>query len=117
MAHDLTKSLLDFIQRYIPTLQAAEVLLFFAARPDGSFAPDEVAAAVRPRMAVSAVTEHVAQFMEAGVIAERPGGFAYRPASPALDRIVSDLRHAYDERPVTLIATIYRIADGNSQSC
>ena len=34
----------------------------------------------------------------------------------ALDHAVADLRLAYDERPVTLIATIYRIADRKIQS-
>jgi hypothetical protein len=111
MSHDLATTLLDLIHQCIPTLQAAEVLLFFAARRGESFRPEDVAAAMRPRVGVAAVREYVSQFVEAGLMAERSHGFAYEPTSPALEHAVSDLRVAYDERPVTLISTIYRIAD------
>jgi hypothetical protein len=116
MAHDLARGLLDLIQHCIPTLQAAEVLLFFAASPNRVFSADQVGAAIRTGMAATAVQEHVTQFVAAGLLAESADGFAYRPASPALERTVSDLRRAYDERPVTLITTIYRIADRRIQS-
>jgi hypothetical protein len=112
MAHGLPGSLLDFIHQCIPTLQAAEVLLFFAGHPDRSFKPEDVVVAMRPSsVTVPAVQEYLERFLESGLIAVRPDGYAYGPASPALERAIGELGRAYNERPVTLIAAIHRIAD------
>jgi hypothetical protein len=50
------------------------------------------------------------------LIALRPDGYAYEPATPALEQAIGELGHAYNERPVTLIGSIYRIADSKIQS-
>jgi len=117
MPDDLPRVLLDLIRDCIPTLQAAEVLLFFAGHPDSIFKPEEVVVAMRPLIVtVPAVKEYVAQFVECGLIASQTDGFAYGPASPKLEHAIGSLGHAYNERPVTLIAAIYRIADSRIQS-
>ena len=117
MAHDLPGSLLDFLHQCIPTLNAAEVLLFFAGHPDRAFRPEEVVVAMRPlTVTVPAVKEYLARFVETGLIAKRPDGYAYDPASPPLENAIGELGRAYNERPVTLIGAIYRIADSKIQS-
>jgi hypothetical protein len=117
MEHDLPDGLLDFIHRSIPTLQAAEVLLFFAGHPDRVFRPEEVVVGMRPLIVtVPAAKEYLERFLEHGLIAVRPDGYVYGPASPALERAIGELGRAYNERPVTLIAAIYRIADKKIQS-
>jgi hypothetical protein len=40
MADALPASLLQFIRHAVPTYQAAEVLLFFAANPERTFKPE-----------------------------------------------------------------------------
>ena len=117
MAHDLPGGLLDFIHLCIPTLQAAEVLLFFAGHPERSFRPEDVVVAMRPlSVTVPAVKEYLARFVDSGLIAVRQDGYAYAPATPALEHAIGELGHAYNERPVTLIAAVHRIADGKIQS-
>lgn len=49
-------------------------------------------------------------------MAVRRDGYAYAPATPALEHAIGELGHAYNERPVTLIAAVHRIADAKIQS-
>ena len=73
MARELSGSLLDFIRQCIPTLQAAEVLLFFASHPDRQFKPEEVVVEMRPDIVtVPAVKEYLARFSEGGLIDSQP---------------------------------------------
>lgn len=59
MPVDLPPRLVQFIRQCIPTLQAAEVLLFFAANPDRELKPEEVVVAIRPIVVtVPAVKEY-----------------------------------------------------------
>lgn len=117
MARELSGSLLDFIRQCIPTLQAAEVLLFFASHPDRRFKPEEVVVEMRPDIVtVPAVKEYLARFSEARLIDSQPDGYSYAPASSALEQAIGELGRAYNERPVTLITAIYRIADSKIQS-
>jgi hypothetical protein len=117
MARELPGSLLDFIRQCIPTLQAAEVLLFFASHPERRFKPEEVVVEMRPDIVtVPAVKEYLARFSEGGLIDSQPDGYSYAPASSALEQAIGELGRAYNERPVTLITAIYRIADSKIQS-
>jgi hypothetical protein len=117
MPGDLSQTLLDFIRVYIPTFQAAEVLLFFAANPDRDFSTEEVVVAMRPAViTVPAVREYMGLFTESRVITETNGRFKYDPSSPEIEGRIGELVRAYNERPVTLITAIYRIADSKIQS-
>jgi hypothetical protein len=117
MAAELPETLLRFIRRCVPTYQAAEVLLFFAAHPDRSYRPEEVVVAMRPTVVtVPAVREYATLFVAHGVVREQEGQFSYGPAERAIEEAIAELVHAYNERPVTLIGTIYRIADNKIQS-
>ena len=49
-------------------------------------------------------------FFSCGII------FTYDPLSAELERAIGELAHAYNERPVTLIRVLYRVADSKIQS-
>ena len=117
MVTALPPSLIAFLRRCIPTLEAAEVLLFFAAHPEASFTAEETVVAIRPKViTVPAVKEYVGLFVTSGLIIEADGRVQYGPASRDLERAIGELAHAYNERPVTLITAIYKIADSKLQS-
>jgi hypothetical protein len=113
----LSPSLLGFLRLCIPTLEASEVLLFFAAHPEEAFTAEEIVVAIRPKVVtVPAIKEYAAVFVTNGLIAETNGRFQYGPATPNLERAIGELAHVYNERPVTLITAIYKIADSKLQS-
>lgn len=119
MAGDLPfpQSLLELIQSCVPTFQAAEVLVFFASHPDRDFSVEEVVVCMRPAViTVPAVREYTALFAAHRLVTEVKGRFRYDPQSADLARAIGELVRAYDERPVTLIRVIYRIADSKIQS-
>jgi hypothetical protein len=113
----LSADLIDFIRRCIPTYQAAEVLLFFAAHPERSFSPEDVVVSMRPVViTLPAAKEYLRLFAAQGLVAEDAGRFAYAPRSADLEDSIGWLAHAYNETPVTLIRVIYQVADANIQS-
>ena len=113
MTDDLSSSLLELIHSSIPTFQAAEALLFFAANRDRDFSAEEMVVGMRPREITNvAAREYAALFTARRLVTEVNGRFRYAPVSSELERGVGELAYAYNERPVTLIIAIYRVADG-----
>lgn len=55
-------------------------------------------------------------FIASGAITETDGQFRYAPATAKVEEAIAQLATAYNERPVTLIGAIYRIADAKLQS-
>jgi hypothetical protein len=116
MAEELSSSLLQLILTSIPTFQAAEALLFLAAHRDRDFTVDEMVVGMRPRIITDAsARQYGALFTDTKLVTETNGRFKYAPASVELDRSVCELSQAYNERPVTLIITIYHLAGGTLQ--
>ena len=116
MPTGLPESLLQFVQGFVPTYQAAEVLVFFATNPDLDFSAEELVSAMRPVVvAEPAVRAYTAHFAAKGLLSEREGRYRYGP-SPELERSINELVSAYSQRPVTLIRAIYQIADTRIQS-
>jgi hypothetical protein len=116
MAEEISEGLLELIQASIPTFQAAEALLFLAANRDRDFGVDEIVVGMRPRIiAAAAMKEYGALFASRRLVTETEGRFRYAPASSEMERRVCELSHAYNERPVTLIITIYHVARGTIQ--
>jgi len=112
MTEDLPDTLLDFIHLHVPSFEAAELLVFFAANRDRDFSHEEVVVAMRPAIiAVSAVREYTALFTEGRLLTQTDERFTYGPASREIESGIGELVRAYHERPVTLITAIYRIAD------
>jgi hypothetical protein len=117
MATRLPRSLIQFIDECVPTYQAAEVLLFFAAHPDGDFSAEDVVVAMRPAIVtVRVVKECTSLFVNKGLIRQAHGRYRYSPSTAALERGIRELAHAYNEKPVTLIRAIYRVADSKFQA-
>ena len=109
MADDLSSSLLTLIDSSIPSFQAAEALLFFAANRDRDFSAEEVkACAARHHRRGEGVRRTI---HDTTARDRRRGPLRYRPASSELERCVGELSREYNERPVTLITAIYRVAD------
>jgi hypothetical protein len=114
MAEELSSVLLALIQASIPTFQAAEALLFLATHRDRDFSADEIVVGMRPRIIdAAAMKEYGDLFATRRLVTETSGRFRYAPASAELERSVCELQHAYNERPVTLIITIYHVASGS----
>ena len=114
---DLPPSLIRFIHSTLPTYQAAEVLLFFAAHPEQALTAEELVIAIRPSvLTMPAAKQYCAIFVARGLIVEREGAYQYHPASGELEQRIGELTHAYNERPVTLIKAIYSMADGTIRS-
>ena len=67
-------------------------------------------------MTAPAVLEYMALLQTSHIVAAIEGRFRYSPATRELEAAVGELGRTYNERPVTLIAAIYRIADGKIQS-
>ena len=117
MPAHLPKSLIDFIHDCVPTYQAAELILFFAAHPDGDFSVEDIVVTMRPVViTVPAVREYVSLFVDKGLIWQAHGRYRYGPSTNELERGIGELARAYNEKPVTLIHAIYRIADSKIQS-
>jgi hypothetical protein len=113
----LPPRLVALLHRCISTLEAAEVLLFFAAHPEAAFTAEETVVAIRPKVVtVPAVKEYATLFVTSGLIRKTAERFQYGPATPDLERAIGELAHVYNERPVTLITAIYKIADSKLQS-
>lgn len=113
---NLPGTLIEFIHTCVPTYQAAELILFFAANPDRRLRAEEIVVAMRPTIiTVPAVKEYAALLTARGVITEQDAGYQYGP-SPLMEGRIGELAHAYNEKPVTLIRAIYQIADSKIQS-
>jgi DNA-binding IclR family transcriptional regulator len=115
---DFSEALRAFIRGYIPNVDAAE-LLFMFARAQGK--PLDLAAALeklRPTViSPAAARRQLEAFAERGLLA-RVGddSYEYQPASAELDELVRALTRVYNERPVTLVRTIYALRDETIRS-
>ncbi len=117
MVGKLSQGLIEFIHDCVPTYQAAQLLLFFAAHPEGDYSAEDIVVAMRPVVITApAVKEYTALFVDKHLICQSRGRYRYGPSTQELERGIGELAHAYNEKPVTLIRTIYGIADSKIQS-
>jgi hypothetical protein len=117
MASHLPQGLIEFIHECVPTYQAAELLLFFAAHPESDYSAEDIVVAMRPVViTVPAVKEYASLFVDKRLIQQSQERYRYGPSTMELERGIGDLAHAYNEKPVTLIRAIYGIADSKIQS-
>jgi hypothetical protein len=110
---ELPAEVRQLIHTSVPSIDALEVFMQLLRPRDVPLTVPELIEAMRPA-AVSdlVVRESVALLRAQGIFAETPDGrILYRPDSPAVESAVSLLLRAYNERPVTLIRTVYAIAD------
>ena len=101
------------IQASVPTPDALEVLVGIARCAPATLTPEQLAESLRPATITVPMARGFLQFFRSqGIVVESAGeGFRFEPASPELGQAVLGLIKAYDERPVTLIRTVYDLAD------
>jgi hypothetical protein len=87
-------------------------LVFFAGKPESTWTREDLIGTFQSRgFSDTVVTEHLKQFCQSGLLREEAGRFSYHPENPSLAGAVEMLVTAFNERPVTLIRTIYALAD------
>ena len=109
----MSEEIREIIRAGVPDLDALELLIFLACHPDETWTPDRLVGTMRP-IPHNALSQYFALFREQRLVdvdAEVDGGVVFLPATPALASAVAALCKAYNERPVTLIRTVYSIAD------
>jgi hypothetical protein len=113
-AAELSPVLVRFLQTSIPSFSAAEILLFLVDHGEQEWAPEAIVQAMQPTaVTLQEVEQALALFRAQGLVREQPPGrFRYAGTTAA----VAELAQAYRERPVTLIRTIYALADLKIQS-
>jgi hypothetical protein len=109
MDADFPEELCLFIQKTIPTIDAAELLVLLARDPARHWRFGEIVHELRPtEIAESEIKRCLALFLANGLVVDnQDAGFQYRPATPSLDATVHALAKVFNQRPVTLIRVIY----------
>jgi hypothetical protein len=104
----------QFLQAVVPAVDAAELLLFIADRPDLWWDLDQALNKLKPGVNITRtdaeryLTVFAAQrLIEVG----EDRKFRYLAGTPELAGHVRMLAQAYEERPVTLIRVIYAMRD------
>ena len=114
---DFPDDLRSFIQDYIPTVDAAELLLALTREPARRYAVGAAIDAVRPTVLSEPVARrYLGHFESQGLLVSEGGEYRYSPATPALERAVRALMKVYNERPVTLVRMIYGPRDEKIRS-
>lgn len=115
---DFPEDLRSFIQEYISSVDAAELLIVLARDPARRYRLNELIEALRPSvLSEAAARRHLAHFGAHGfVVSEAADVFQYSAATPALDAAVRALSKVYNERPVTLVRMIYAPKDEKIRS-
>lgn len=109
---ELPEEVRNLIRASVPSMDALEILLYLVFNRSRQLTTREISDGL-PSVAISESTirEYLTLFRTQGLAVEQQGRFGYQPASATLDAAVSALTAAYNERPVTLIRTVYAIAD------
>lgn len=99
-------SVRDFIQRYINSVEAIEVLLWL--RRHGAEADAETLAR-ELRSSVPSVTQRIAELTSYGLVqgALVPGRFKYAVAGSSLDHTVAQLEECYRTAPFRTMELVY----------
>ena len=115
---DFPDDLRAFLQEYISSVDAAELLIVLARDPARRYRLGEVIDAMRPTvLSEPAARRYLIHFEAHGLVtSERGETYQYSPATPALDAEVRALTKVYNERPVTLVRLIYAPKDEKIRS-
>lgn len=108
-----------FLRAAVPSVDAAELLLFLARERQHWWSVHEAAGALLPAVALSEpdIARYLGVYQANGLIAAGPDKrVQYRPGHAGLEAHVATLEQAYRERPVTLIRVIYALRDSSIQS-
>ena len=111
---DFTDDFCRFIQTAIPSVDAAEVLLFAKRQRESTWTAGEIGAQLRPAVAVTdaEVAKYLDALVQHGVLAlGADRRVQFRPRSEEIEMYTEMLALAYRVRPVTLIRMIYALRD------
>ena len=109
---ELPAAVLELIRTSIPSMDALEILIFMARNPGRAWSVAELREGMAPSVVSDAVARDTLKSMKVGGLVTSDGqAFRFSPASPELAAACDGLLLAYNERPVTLIRTLYAIAD------
>ena len=115
MPDELPDNVLRLLKRGVPTYTAAEFLLLI--RKVGRFTTvAELCAMRQPPADAREVEGYLRLFQVTKLITFRGNAYHFDPGSADLQTAVEDLAITYNERPVTLIRTIYALEDRKIQS-
>ena len=110
---ELPAAVLELIRTSIPTMDALEILIFMAVNSGRAWSAAELREGMAPSVVSDAVARETLKSMKAGGLLTSEGeAFRFGPASRELAAACDGLLQAYNERPVTLIRSLYAIADG-----
>jgi hypothetical protein len=114
--NELTEEVRHLIHSSVPTVDALELLVLLVRRPGRTWTLPQLIEALRPTVLPEPVLrEYLAGFKTQGFLVEAAGGaFEFHPPPGPRAGALAALLTAYDERPVTLIRTIYAIADSKT---
>lgn len=110
---DFTDQFCAFLQRSVPGVDAAELLLLMAENRERAWEPAELRDKLAAITVLSEadVVRNLDTLQSTEVVVRDPDRrFRYR-ASPSFDAHVATLARLYVERPVTLFRTIYALRD------
>ena len=110
---DFTDEFCGFLQRYVPNVDAAELLLLLARDPQRAWDLAEVRAQLAAETALSEadVARDLDAFHHGAVVARDADRRVRYLPSPSHDTHVATLARLYVERPVTLFRVIYALRD------
>lgn len=112
---DFSDEFCRFLQRTIPGVDAAELLLLFRGHPDRAFSAEEAVRRLGPGVTPKAAEGYLERFEASGLLAREDSRYRYRQSS-ALHAQVEMLAAAYNQRPVTLVRVIFALRDSSIQS-
>lgn len=118
MDPDFPEALRAFIQDNIPDIDAAELVLLLSRTPHREWHVDQLVEGLRPtQLTPGAARKYLARFESLRLVEQaKDSRYRYCAPSGALEEVVAALTKAYNERPVTLVRTIYSLRDAKLRS-
>ncbi len=117
MADGLSADLVQFLDRYVPSLGHLEALLLLHRRAPQPATAEEIAKQLYFRVDVAAAQLAELQGHGLLVVAEpAEGGVRYARPDAETDRLIGELARVYQERRVTVITQIYSKPVSNART-
>lgn len=107
---ELSREVRELIFTSVPTLDALELLVCLARCPGRIWTLQQLAEAI-PQLKQAEAQDNLSLFVARRLVRAAGEGHEFAPGTAPLAEAVVGLLRAYEERPVTLIRTVYAIAD------
>jgi hypothetical protein len=107
---ELSREVRELIFAGVPTLEALELLICLARCPGRMWTLEQLTEGV-PQLKQTEAREYLSLFVACRLVRADGAGHEFAPDTALLAEAVAGLLRAYDERPVTLIRTVYALAD------